>query len=389
MSVSGTRRILVHSFLASLLLGFSTSLTAGEGASHGDDLDGDGWSVADGDCCDDPNGPCGPDAAWINPGAYDEIGNSLDDDCDGAADNPPASDCSVAPKLTGLTGIDLARAIDLCQETTSNPPLPLRRWGVLEADLLRASGTDSDSELVDLQAAVLGSFGDPGNAPRSNATMAVLATKTARDPSMPGYLEPVAEPAWEDVRVPPLRLETPGCSSPSLDAVNSARLRLVLRTPTNATGFRFRDTWFSAEFPDSCIQFNDHLIALLHGTAPGIPADLNIQFDSQSNPVTTNFVTYDVCAPSPPHTCPHGSQRLAGTGFESGVGGATAWLDVWGPVVGGEDIVLEILLFNLVDGLNNAVALVDDFQWILRPSARFFADGFESGDTTAWSSTTP
>lgn len=389
MSVSGFRRILVHSLCVSVLVGVSAPLTAGEGARLGDDLDGDGWSVADGDCCDDPDGPCGPDAAWVNPGAYDDIGNSLDDDCDAVVDNPPASDCSTTPKLTGLTGLDLARAIDLCQETVPDPPPSQRHWGVLEADLLRASGTDSDSELVDLQAAVLDSFGDPGNAPRRNATMAALATKTARAPSMPGYLEPSGPPAWEDVRVPPLRLETPGCPSASLDAVNSARLRLVLRTPTNATGFRFRDTWFSAEFPDTCIQFNDQLIALLHGTAPGIPADLNIQFDSLVNPVTVNSVFYDVCVPTGTHTCPGGPQRLAGTGFDVAAGGATAWLEVWGPVVGGEDIILEIILFNLVDGLNNAITLIDDFHWILRPSARLFGDGFESGDTTAWSSASP
>src|SRR5690606_30878752 len=97
----------------SVLVGVSAPLTAGEGARLGDDLDGDGWSVADGDCCDDPDGPCGPDAAWVNPGAYDDIGNSLDDDCDAVVDNPPASDCSTTPKLTGLTGLDLARAIDL------------------------------------------------------------------------------------------------------------------------------------------------------------------------------------------------------------------------------------------------------------------------------------
>jgi hypothetical protein len=389
MHVPGIRRVAVRPLLVTVLFGFSAARSAVAAAPLGGDVDGDGWTVADGDCCDDPAGPCGPDAAWVNPGAFDAVGNALDDDCDGAIDDPPASDCSTAPKLTGLTGIDLARAIDLCQETTANPPLPQRRWGVLEAGLLRASGTDVDSDLVNFQAAVLASFGAPGNAPRRNATMAALATKTARDPSMPGYQEPVAAPSWNDVRVPPLRYDLPGCPSPSLDAVNSVRLRLVLRTPTNATGFRFRDTFFSAEFPDVCFQFNDHLIALLHGTAPGIPADLNVQFDSMANLVTVNSVFYDVCTPSPPHTCPLGPQRLAGTGFDAGVGGATVWLDVSGPVVGGETIVLEIHLFNLVDGQGNAVALVDDFEWILRPSARIFDDGFESGDTTAWSSTVP
>jgi hypothetical protein len=40
-----------------------------------DDLDGDGFTVDEGDCNDD--------VAAINPGATDEVGNSVDDNCDG------------------------------------------------------------------------------------------------------------------------------------------------------------------------------------------------------------------------------------------------------------------------------------------------------------------
>ncbi len=62
---------------------------------------------------------------------------------------------------------------------------------------------------------------------------------------------------------------------------------------------------------------------------------------------------------------------------------------VEGPVVGGETIVLEILTFNLQDGVNNGIVLVDDFQWQLRNSDLLFLDGFESEDLSRWSLQVP
>ncbi len=159
--------------------------------AEGGDVDGDGWAVADGDCCDDSGQSCGDEAPWVNPGAFDVDGNGIDDDCDGTIDNPPATDCSTAQKLTALTGNDLAQAIDLCATTEEDPPLQDRRWGVTDAALLRATGSDSDTNLVNFQAAVLVEFGNVWNGPFANATMAALATKTARDANDPGFMEVV------------------------------------------------------------------------------------------------------------------------------------------------------------------------------------------------------
>ena len=156
-----------------------------------------------------------------------------------------------AAVLTVLpAAVAFAAAMDICQTTVEDPPLPQRRWGLIRADLFRTNSTASDSELVNLQTAVLVDYGNAGNAPRANATLAALATKSARDASDPGFMEVVGPPSWQDVRVAPLRYDFPSCPSPSTDAVNSASLQLALRAPTNAVGIRFRHTFFAAEFPE-------------------------------------------------------------------------------------------------------------------------------------------
>lgn len=367
-------------------IGFGVRLPAQMG--DGVDVDADGWAVADGDCCDDSGQGCGDESPWVNPGAFDVDGNGIDDDCDGTIDNPPATDCSTAQKLTALTGNDLAQAIDLCRWTVEEPTPLDRTWGVIDAALLRATGSDSDTNLVNFQAAVLVEFGNVWNGPFANATMAALATKTARDENDPGFMEVVGPPAWNDVRAAPLLYENPSCESPSNQAINSVRLRLRIRVPTNAVGFSFSDAWFNSEFPDTCSPYNDHMLALLSPDTPGIPAE-NIQLDWHYNPFTVTLVDWAACTPVGAHWCPSGPSQLAGTGFDSPVGAATDWHVIEGPVVGGETIVLELLIFNLQDGLNNGVALIDDFQWQLRNSDLLFLDGFEGGDPSRWSLQVP
>ncbi len=84
-------------------------------ADNPPDLDGDGWNVCQGDCCDAP-GVCG-NPELVNPGAYEVPGNKVDDDCDGVIDNPvPACDTGLATNSS--TPMDYAKAIDLCQTTT-------------------------------------------------------------------------------------------------------------------------------------------------------------------------------------------------------------------------------------------------------------------------------
>jgi hypothetical protein len=96
------------------------------------DADGDGWSPADGDCCDTKD-DC-TDPSRVNPGAFEVVGNYVDDDCDPATpDAVPAEPCSAVALYAPSTGLDLAHAMDLCQVTSPAAPLPDRKWGLLSA----------------------------------------------------------------------------------------------------------------------------------------------------------------------------------------------------------------------------------------------------------------
>jgi len=45
-------------------------------------------------------------------------------------------------------------------------------------------------------------------------------------------------------------------------------------------------------------------------------------------------------------------------------GGGTTWAEYQGPVVPGETITLEFMIFDVEDHIYGSVALVDAFEWI-------------------------
>ncbi len=62
--------------------------------------------------------------------------------------------------------------------------------------------------------------------------------------------------------------------------------------------------------------------------------------------------------------CSQGTAALAGTGMEQVWGGGTTWAEYQGPVVPGETITLEFMIFDVEDHIYGSVALVDAFEWI-------------------------
>src|SRR5690606_9220810 len=105
------------------------------------DLDGDGWTVCGGDCCDEV-GPNCFDPELVNPGAFEVMGNTVDDDCDGVQDNVlPACDGGLASNSSDP--LHYARAIDLCQFTTESPPQAEKKWGVISGAFTRSNGAGS------------------------------------------------------------------------------------------------------------------------------------------------------------------------------------------------------------------------------------------------------
>jgi len=154
-------------------------------------------------------------------------------------------------------------------------------------------------------------------------------------------------------------------------------LKARIRVPTNALSFSYNFKFYSAEFPEFlCYDFNDFFVTLLTSSEPSIPADKNIAFDANNNPVSVNNAFFQVCFPpmgSPPGTCPAGTLELAGTGmggWGTNVkdGGGTVWLTNDSPVIPGETIELEFIIWDSGDPNVDSLVLLDRFRWNVTPS---------------------
>lgn len=363
-----------------------------DGVDENPDIDGDGWGVCDNDCCETTD-QCS-DPALVNPGAFEFVGNMVDDDCDPlSSDVVAAPACSTTSDFTTVTGDQLAEAMDLCQFTTLGEPLPTRKWGVISAELLTPSGAvPVAAQLNDMQnggTAVLTDYGTGGVVPQLNGTMAGLSSGMMRDQNDPGYVDPNlgVEFGWDDTP-PAAYLAANGGALPSSASCNGAcpagagandgvLLRLTIRVPTNAQSFAYSFRFFSSEYWQySCTVFNDFYLALLTTGAAGIPADGNISFDSLTNPVSVNNGFFEVCQARGCYTCPNGQGELAGTGmqlqdpFDPGgaTGGGTVWLQTTAPIVPGEIMTLDLMIFDVSDNILDSLVLLDDFVWDIDPS---------------------
>jgi len=360
------------------------------------DLDGDGWSPCDGDCCDQVSVVCA-DPALVNPGAFEVLGNMVDDDCDpNTSDSAPPS-CSTNVKFTGVTGIDLALAMDICNFTTLNDPA----WGLISADLVNADGSaPAAAQLADLQnfqAAVLANYGTGGIVPQVGTTMAGISTGRMRDQNDPDYVSPNQGTEFGYVGNPPAGYlaqhagDLPssfGCNGQCLSgsgANDSINLRLQIRTPTNALSLSYHFKFATAEYwTFTCTPFNDFFLALLTSGEGTIPSDKNISFDALLNPVSVNNGFFDVCQAKGCYLCPSGTGQLAGTGLDelagnganAGMtGGATNWLVTSSPVLPGEIITLELMLFDVTDDRLDSITLIDGFEFSLSDSVVGTAPG--------------
>jgi len=180
------------------------------------------------------------------------------------------------PVFSGQSGLTLAQALDLCQTTLQSPPLPSQRtWGLISAEILRATSAAVPNNV---QSAALSQFGSV-IVPQANATMAAISSGTARDQGDPGYTDPqTGFNSGSSESAPAAFLaanggqvySSPSCPLPPTTVYDAVRLKLRIRVPTNANGFSFKHRYFTAEWPDVCISYNDHLLCLLTSLSPGI-----------------------------------------------------------------------------------------------------------------------
>ena len=347
----------------------------------GVDQDGDGWTVCNGDCNDNNK--------LVNPGAFEVPGDGIDNDCDGVIDNPVTTLCGGgAQKFAGVTGTDVINAMDICQFTTANAPLPMKKWGVIAATQTHADGSAATAaEAQNNQTAIKTSFGTGGVVPKKNATLAVISSGKARAAADPGWVSPIAGTSFtSSIAFPgggalgtytsahgggllPGKCSAGNCPVGS-GANDSIDIRLQIRVPTNAQGFSYDFRFFSAEYQSfQCTPFNDYYLASLTSGVGGIPADHNISFDSLNNAVSVNNGFFQDCGGNGKScgTCPYGVGALAGTGFDQVNGGSTEWLTTDSPILPGETMILELMVFDVSDHIYDTLVLLDNFRWSLTP----------------------
>ncbi|MCK6590059.1 MAG: choice-of-anchor L domain-containing protein [Polyangiaceae bacterium] len=347
------------------------------------DIDGDGWTSCNGDCCETPSASCSS-PKLVNPGAYEVLNNGMDDDCDaGTSDTVAPPPCSTVADFTAVTASDAAKAMDICQTTLQNPPqLKDKKWGLLSAGHRLANGNAplaaQLSNMQNSQTAILINYGT-AMLPKKGPTMVGLSSGMMRDQGDAGFVNPPDTDFAHDSTPPAAYLAAHGGQLPGSAGCNgncpagsgandSVALRFSIRVPTNAKSFSYDFRFISYEYWDwSCSLYNDFYLALLTTGAAGIPADKNISFDAQNNPVSVNNGFFDVCVPKGCYTCPAGSAELNGTGMGT-IGGATKWLTTDAPIVPGETMQLDLMIFDVTDNWLDSNALIDNFRWNLVPA---------------------
>ncbi len=389
------------------------------------DCDGDGWTVAQGDCCDNLVG-CG-NPGQVNPGAIELLMNNVDDNCNGLTDALDTLDvdaCDFGLVSNSPTAMDYAKAMGLCRTTTETPATPAdRTWGVISAELMHANGTPLTTPDAK---SIRPRFGQIP--PREGTSMVVMSSGKAADAQQmqpgpnqgPGVnpsedfgsivnilscTQPDCISDWLMTPNPPLKLANelpvaPSCGSGSLsadEAQDSVMVKLRIRAPTNARSFSLNAFFFSSEYPEFvCTNFNDQVVVLVKtpggNTTPVNPPDKNLLTylnGNQSWPVGINLAggtsLFRVCETKTANlscwdndvnlqSCGQGPSLLNGTGFEapSGFGqcvngGGTDWLTTVGNVRPGEIVELRFVIWDVGDGILDSLVLFDNFKWDANP----------------------
>jgi len=342
-----------------------------------DDVDGDGFTPAQGDCedCDPGRNPNAIEVA-TDPG-----GTAYDEDCDGQTDEDDFVLCDQDIDVADLDPYSGARAMELCKTSGGD-----NDWGVVSAKWVLADGTTPSQaiqQVFHLGHGILSGFG-PNVTMQAGQRMLGLSSGTARQPTDPGYKDVGGFAKNYQCGQPQgFPKESPACPGVTTGEPNdSAGLEIDIRPPSNAKGFSFDFKFQTYEWPNYvCSQFNDFFIALLTPFPAG-QTDGNIAFDKMGNPVSVNNAFIEVCGcdGNPPNpciaggktfACPLGDIELIGTGFGFDScafcqdHGGTGWLRTNAPIENpGQVINLRFAVYDSADGVLDTTTLIDNFRWI-------------------------
>lgn len=334
------------------------------------DLDGDGFTPAQGDCND-----CDP---RMNPGAYDFPGNGVDEDCNGIPDDEPV-DCDVGLAEHANDPFDAAKSLGICR--VHDPQK--RNWGVVHARWVFPDGSNTSAGSTSLLGQCMGSPGKLPNAqsrgiltgfgpnvkPREGSSMVAISSGVARA-GKNGESPAGAEMGTCGKPPAGFPINSPSCKNQAISsgsANDGMALELEIKVPTNAKSLAFDFNFYTYEFPEYyCTEYNDFFVALLYSGNENVPANNNISFDTKGNPVSVNNAFVEACkhnsnANGTFFPCSLGEEELAQTGFEGHA--ATSWLQTQAGVIPGETILLRFAVWDAFDHVLDSTALIDNFQW--------------------------
>lgn len=311
-----------------------------------DDLDSDGYTPSTGDC-NEYN-------ALVNPGAFEYVGNEVDDDCDGTVDNGYA-DCDSVATGNGIAATAAAQAINLCS-----------------GKFLASADYEFSGE--EIQRAVRSDFG-PNISPRVGSTMLVMSTGKAIVPGENGFVE--TDPGTDHERSvtrPFSYASKPECPATDKASVQDpADLRLQLLAPTNAKSFSFDFRFMTAEYPEYyCSVFNDGFAAMVKSSS--YTKRKNVAYGSQGEFISVNVSFWSICEDIADYSgCSESPATVDGSGFGSDAAtphGATRWLSTTVPVQPGETIELQLAVWDEGDGILDSTVIIDNFRWDINPAEK-------------------
>jgi len=395
------------------------------------DIDGDGYTYCDGDCCE-TSWDCIGEPEKVNPGSTEFDDNAIDDNCNGEVDETIICDEGLSLQKDDYPGNaeKLAKGMGVCE-------------GLIKAELSLAGDPVSEN-IADDQCdnysksnrasltmpyydnnyktfAVETQFGK-AMMPLEGKALTILSTADWDQPTGDAACATLAAGDMKTSSTVPadwinmmLNCEIPkapscGGSAPQDGLTNQCSgkqipsvqdpimLTLTMRAPSNARAFEFNLFFMSIEFPTTVCNdsnYNDFFIALIDSTYneqnPGAeymnPYDKNLAKDTFGNPVGVDLAPaglFTACNPNCggltgiPNNLKQfctGDQILEGTGFESTTflgqctaSGGTGWLKTTGNVVPGEEFTLRLALWE-----QGVVGYGPDHSW----DSTVVLDGFK------------